>query len=208
MLASREISSHFLDSGKLRGISGSFCDSHPTIPDSRLDSGSFAGARPSFLLLDVRLVAIRDRRLLVLTLLAVVVVRRISSDVRGPALIDAMVYEPVRACSCQPATGRTHMLSSQITQVSLIHLFDIVMFCIWVPSCPLRLWLFLGLLSIGLVRGRFCVCACLFTYSLLKILLGSHSQVEIAVSAWLIRRPRSAQGGVGREVARMSKRVV
>ena len=91
MLASKEMSSHFLESGKLRGISGSSCDSHPTIPELRLDNGSLAGARRSFLLLDVRTVAIRDNLLFVLALLAVVVTRRISSDFRGPALIDATV---------------------------------------------------------------------------------------------------------------------
>lgn len=57
--------SHFRDSGKLSGISGSVCDSHPTIPLSRSESGSFAGSSRAFLL---REVSILDNRLLVLAL--------------------------------------------------------------------------------------------------------------------------------------------
>jgi hypothetical protein len=91
MLDSKERSSHFLESGKLRGISGSSCDSHPTIPALRSEIGSFARVRRSFLLFDVKFVAIRDSLLLVLALLAVVETRWISSDLRAPALIDATV---------------------------------------------------------------------------------------------------------------------
>jgi hypothetical protein len=80
--------SHLRLSGKLRGISGSSCDSHPTIPLSRSDSGSGEGARRGFLLLEVRFVAIRDILLLVLDL---VDTRRISFFFPGPALIDASV---------------------------------------------------------------------------------------------------------------------
>jgi hypothetical protein len=66
MLESKAIRNHFLDSGKLRGISGSNCDSHPTMPLSRSEVGSLAGSRRAFLLLDVRVVAIRDNLLLAL----------------------------------------------------------------------------------------------------------------------------------------------
>lgn len=77
MLASKDMSIHFRLSGKLRGISGSSCDSHPTMPLSRSDSGRGAGARRAFLLLKVRFVAMRDNLLLVLDF---VVTLRISSS--------------------------------------------------------------------------------------------------------------------------------
>lgn len=64
MLASREMRNHFCLSGKLRGISGSVCDSHPTTPLSRSERGNLAGSRRAFLLLLVREVVIRDNLLL------------------------------------------------------------------------------------------------------------------------------------------------
>jgi hypothetical protein len=76
ILARSEIRNHFRFSAKLSGISGSSCDSHPTIPLSRSDSGRRAGARRFFLLLEVKFVAMRERRLLVLVL---VFIRWISS---------------------------------------------------------------------------------------------------------------------------------
>ncbi len=88
MLASKDIRNHFRRSGKLRGISGSSCDSHPTIPLSRSDSGSGGGARRAFLLFEVKLVAIRDILLFVLDL---VVTRCISlSSFAGLALMAAI----------------------------------------------------------------------------------------------------------------------
>jgi hypothetical protein len=66
MLESKERISHFRESWKFKGISGSSCDSHPTIPLSRSVVGSGAGASRAFLLLDVRFVAILESLLLVL----------------------------------------------------------------------------------------------------------------------------------------------
>jgi hypothetical protein len=91
MLDSKPRSKNLRDSGKLRGISGSCCDSQPTIPLSRSESGSLAGSRRAFLLLDVRLVAIRESLLFVLTLELTRVIPWPSRDFRGPALIDAWV---------------------------------------------------------------------------------------------------------------------
>lgn len=92
MLASREIRNHFRDSGKLSGISGSSWDSHPTIPLSRSEVGRRAGSRRAFLLLEVRLVAIRDNLLLALDWVLIREISRPSTHFSGPALIDAVVY--------------------------------------------------------------------------------------------------------------------
>lgn len=83
--------SHLRESGKFRGISGSSWDSHPTIPLSRSESGNLAGSRRAFLLRDVSVVAIRDNLLLVLTLVLTRCMGSVSIDIRGPALIDALV---------------------------------------------------------------------------------------------------------------------
>jgi hypothetical protein len=87
---SRAISIHFRESGKLRGFSGSSCDSHPTMPLSRSESGSSAGAMRAFLLLEVRFVAIRDNLLFVLALVSTRSSPS-STGALGPALIDAVV---------------------------------------------------------------------------------------------------------------------
>ena len=71
MLDNRPRSSHLREFAKFRGISGSSCDSHPTIPLSRSESGIFIGASRSFLLLDVSTVAIRDNLLFPLALVLV-----------------------------------------------------------------------------------------------------------------------------------------
>jgi len=89
MPARRERRSHFRASGKLSGMSGSSCDSHPTIPLSRSDVGRGGGARRSFLLLDVRLVAIRDILLFVLDFVVTLWTSFLSFC--RPALIDATV---------------------------------------------------------------------------------------------------------------------
>lgn len=91
MLDNRPRSKNLRDSGKLSGISGSFWDSQPTIPLSNSESGNFAGSRRAFLLLDVRLVAIRESLDFVLTLELTLVISWPSRDFRGPALIDAWV---------------------------------------------------------------------------------------------------------------------
>jgi len=91
MLESNPSRSHLRESAKFRGISGSFCDSHPTIPLSRFEIGSFTGSRRPFLLRDVRLVAIRESLLLVLTLEVTRWMDSLSSDFREPALMDALV---------------------------------------------------------------------------------------------------------------------
>ncbi len=91
MLPSSAISVHFLFSEKLSGISGSSCDSHPTISLSRSDSGRGAGARRAFLLFElfeVRFVAIRDMRLRVLCF--EVTRDRSFSSFRGPGLIETL----------------------------------------------------------------------------------------------------------------------
>jgi len=91
MLESNPSRSHFRESGKFKGISGSFCDSHPTIPLSRSEIGSFSGSRRAFLLRDVRLVAILESLLLVLTLETTRWMDSLSRDFRGPGLMDALV---------------------------------------------------------------------------------------------------------------------
>jgi hypothetical protein len=92
VMAERRLSkSHLRESAKLRGISGSVCDSHPTIPLSRSERGSFAGPRRGFLLRLVSEVAILDSRLLVLALDCILSIEYASMDFRGPALIDALV---------------------------------------------------------------------------------------------------------------------
>lgn len=95
MLASKPINSHFLDSAKFNGISGSSCDSQPTIPLSKSDSGNGAGSsRAFFLLLEVRFVAIRDSLLFELDFVGT---RSMSFsfsgiDFPGPALIDSIDF--------------------------------------------------------------------------------------------------------------------
>jgi hypothetical protein len=91
MLESKAINSHFLDSGKLRGISGSSCPSHPTIPLSRSEVGSGAGASRAFLLLEVRFVAIRDILLFVLDFVDTRWISDSSPDFPFPVLIDSTV---------------------------------------------------------------------------------------------------------------------
>ena len=66
ILPSRAIRIHLRVSGKLKGISGSSCDSHPTRSLSRSDNGRGGGGRRAFLLLVARFVVIRDNLLLVL----------------------------------------------------------------------------------------------------------------------------------------------
>lgn len=87
MLPRREMSNHLRFSEKFKGISGSSCPSQPTISFSRSDTGRGAGARRAFLLLDVRLVAIRDIRLRVLFRLFSL--ERSLPSVRGPAFMEA-----------------------------------------------------------------------------------------------------------------------
>jgi hypothetical protein len=91
MLASRERRNHLRLSGKLRGISGSSCDSHPTIPLSRSEIGKGLGSSLVFLLLEVRFVAIRDSLLLTLERVFVRWISCSSMPFEGPALIDAIV---------------------------------------------------------------------------------------------------------------------
>ncbi len=91
MLASRERRNHLRLSGKLRGISGSVCDSHPTIPLSRSETGRGLGSRRGFLLREVRVVAIRDSLLLTLERVSVRWISCSSGPFEGPALIDALV---------------------------------------------------------------------------------------------------------------------
>jgi hypothetical protein len=83
---------HLRESGKLRGISGSSWDSHPTTPLSRSESGSFAGSRRAFLLRVVSDVAIRDSLLFALALEPIRWIESPSVDFRGPALMDALVW--------------------------------------------------------------------------------------------------------------------
>lgn len=92
MLASREMRNHFRRSGKLRGISGSVCDSHPTIPLSRSESGNLAGSSRAFLLLLVREVVIRDNLLLMLDRVFTREISSSSAPFGGPALIEVGVY--------------------------------------------------------------------------------------------------------------------
>ena len=77
MEESRDSRNHFRDSGKLRGISGSSCESHPTIPLSRSEVGRGAGSSRFLLLLVVRLADMRDSLLLVLERVSI---RWISRD--------------------------------------------------------------------------------------------------------------------------------
>jgi hypothetical protein len=92
ILASSDRINHFFFSGKFKGMSGSSCDSQPTVPLSKSDTGKGFGGSFSFLLFDVRFVAILDSRLFVLFKLAPVCTRSMSvvSVLRGPALIDAV----------------------------------------------------------------------------------------------------------------------
>lgn len=91
MLESRPSKSHLRDSVKLSGISGSVCDSHPTVPLSRSVTGSFAGSSRALLLRVVSEVAILDSRLFVLALDCTLSIAFSSIDFRGPALIEALV---------------------------------------------------------------------------------------------------------------------
>jgi hypothetical protein len=88
MLEIRPSNSHLRESGKLRGISGSSWDSHPTIPLSRSERGRFAGSRRAFLLREVRAVVIRDNLLLVLALEFILLIESPSPSFLGPASID------------------------------------------------------------------------------------------------------------------------
>jgi hypothetical protein len=87
MLESNDIKSHFLVSGKLRGMDSSVWDSHPTIPLSKSDKSKGSGASRGFLLLGVRLVAILDSLLFELDLEVTLWIS--FSSFREPALIDA-----------------------------------------------------------------------------------------------------------------------
>lgn len=86
MLESNDIKSHFLVSGKLRGMDSSVWDSHPTIPLSKSDKGKGSGASRGFLLLGVRLVAILDSLLFELDLEITLWIS--FSSLREPALTD------------------------------------------------------------------------------------------------------------------------
>lgn len=81
--------SHFRDSGKFNGISGSVCDSHPTIPLSRSEIGSFTGSSRAVLL---REVSILDSRLLVLALVSTFSIGFVSAVFLCPDLTDPRVY--------------------------------------------------------------------------------------------------------------------
>jgi hypothetical protein len=87
MLESNDIKSHFLVSGKLRGMDSSVWDSHPTIPLSKSDKSKGSGASRGFLLLGVRLVTIRDSLLFEPDLEVILWVS--FSPFGEPALIDA-----------------------------------------------------------------------------------------------------------------------
>jgi hypothetical protein len=89
MLESNDIKSHFWVSGKLRGIDSSDWDSHPTIPWSKSDNGKGSGTSRAFLLLEVKLVAIRDSRLFADDLEVTLWIS--VSSFREPALLDATV---------------------------------------------------------------------------------------------------------------------
>jgi hypothetical protein len=91
ILASNDKRSHLRDSGKLSGISGSSCDSHPTMPLSRSESGRSWGASLALLDFDVRFVAIRDNLLFELDLVFIRSTPLPSVDFRRPALMDATV---------------------------------------------------------------------------------------------------------------------
>jgi hypothetical protein len=90
MLESNEIRSHFFASGKLRGMASSAWDSQPTIPLSKSDKGNGAGASRAFLLLEVKLVAIREILLFALDLEATIWTP--FSSFPGRALIDSTVW--------------------------------------------------------------------------------------------------------------------
>jgi len=64
MLARREIKNHFRACGKLRGISGSSWDSHPTMSLSKSEIGKAVLAMCSLLLLKDTFVRIRDIKLI------------------------------------------------------------------------------------------------------------------------------------------------
>lgn len=87
MLERRPRRSHLREGAKFKGISGSSCPSHPTMPFSRSDSGILARASRSFLLRDVRAVAIRESLLWPLALVLVGRTSLPSSDF-WPVLTD------------------------------------------------------------------------------------------------------------------------
>ena len=72
---------------KLRGIAGSCCPSHPTMPFSRSDSGILSLCNPPFLLRVLRRDLIRDN---LLTPLAFVFTRLNSDFSPGPILIEPL----------------------------------------------------------------------------------------------------------------------
>ena len=122
MLANKERINHFFFSGKFKGISGSSCDSQPTMSLSRSDTGNGFGANFAFLLLEVRLVAILDRRLFVLFKLAPVCTLSMSevpftSVLRGPALIDSIDYNGFSATLLISERVSLHVVSQSPVNV-------------------------------------------------------------------------------------------
>jgi len=93
ILESRERISHFRESWKFNGISGSSCDSQPTIPLSKSEVSSGAGASRAFLLLDVRFVAIFESLLLELDFVVTRWISNSSNDFLGPALMEVVLCE-------------------------------------------------------------------------------------------------------------------